>query len=166
MTAIARLGMADAPAVQRLFERCADFFVLTEGEPPAPDLAEKELTFVIPGASVDDTACFGVFDGERLIAFALLLPEPRKPSGEWWLGLLLLDPAERGRGLGPQIHKELVEWLAAQGATKLWIAVLAQNEAAERFWRRLGYEERNRQPYTASTGFPSTAIVMSIDVRP
>ncbi|HEY6138487.1 MAG TPA: GNAT family N-acetyltransferase [Thermoanaerobaculia bacterium] len=165
MTSIARLELADAPQVQRLFERCADFFVLTEGEPPAPDLAEKELTFAIPGSSADDTACFGVFDGDRLTAFALLLPEPRKPS-EWWLGLLLLDPAERSRGLGPRIHKELVEWLAEQGATKLWIAVLAQNEAAERFWRRIGYEERNRQPYVASTGFASTAIVMSIGVRP
>jgi GNAT superfamily N-acetyltransferase len=165
MTIIARLGTADAPEVQRLFVRCADFFVLTEGEPPAPDLAEKELTFAIPGASADDTACFGVFDGDRLTAFALLLPEPRKPS-EWWLGLLLLDPAERSHGLGPRIHKELVGWLAEQGATKLWIAVLAQNEAAERFWRRLGYEERNRQPYVAPTGFESTAIVMTIEVRP
>ncbi len=163
---IARLTLADEPQVQRLFERCADFFVLTEGQPPTPDLAAKELVFTIPGASADDTACFGVFDGDRLVAFAQLLPEPRKPSGEWWLGLLLLDPAERSRGLGPRIHEELVEWLAAQGATKLWIGVLTQNEAAERFWRRVGYQELDRRPYVATTGFQSTVIVMWIDVRP
>jgi RimJ/RimL family protein N-acetyltransferase len=165
MTILAPLRIADAPHVQRLFERCADFFVLTEGQPPAPDLAEKELTFTIPGGSPDDIACFGVFDGDRLIAFAQLLPNPGQRL-EWWFGLLLLDPAERSRGLGPRIHEELLAWLAAQGATKLWIGVLTQNEAAERFWKRLGYEELDRRPYVATTGFKSTVIVMWIDVPP
>jgi GNAT superfamily N-acetyltransferase len=164
MTILAPLRIADAPHVQRLFERCADFFVLTEGQPPAPDLAEKELTFTIPGGSPDDIACFGVFDGDRLVAFAGLARDFPKPS-EWWLGLLVIDPAERGRGLGARIHQELVDWIAAQSGTTLWLAVQTNNEAAERFWRRMGFEERERQPYVSPrTGFQSAVILMSLSI--
>ena len=62
---------------------------------------------------------------------------------------------------------ELVEWIAAQSGTTLWIAVQTQNEAGERFWRRMGFEERRRQPYASPrTGLQSAVIVMSIRTTP
>jgi GNAT superfamily N-acetyltransferase len=137
---------------------------LIEGAPAGPDAATKELAFRPPWETPEDVVCFGVLDGDRIIAFAQLVPSV-KPS-EWWLGLLLLDPSARSRGLGEAIHREVLEWLATRGATMLWIGVLTQNEAAERFWRRLGYEERNRQPYVADTGFESTMIVMTLRTTP
>jgi RimJ/RimL family protein N-acetyltransferase len=157
---IAPLTLADAPAVQRLFERSSAFFELVEGKPAGPGKAIEELTSIAPGKTLDDTVNFGVFDGDRLIAFLGLARDyPKAP--EWWLGLMLLDPAERNRGLGPQIHRELLERIAAEGATKLWIGVQTQNVAAERFWRREGYVEHSRQPY--GTG---TVILMWIEVQP
>jgi GNAT superfamily N-acetyltransferase len=163
---IARLGPADIPQIQRLFERCTDFFELVEGAPPGPDDAANELNSVAPGKTIDDTFNFGVFDGDRLVAFAGLARDFPKPS-EWWLGLLVIDPAERGRGLGARIHQELVDWIAAQSGTTLWLAVQTNNEAAERFWRRMGFEERERQPYASSrTGFQSAVILMNIRTTP
>ena len=157
---ITPLTLADAPQVQRLFERSSDFFELVNGAPPPADLAETEITSVAPGKTLDDTVNFGVFDGDRLIAFLGLSRDyPKAP--EWWLGLIVLDPAERNRSLGPRIHRELLDWIAAQGGTKLWIAVQTQNVDAERFWRRIGYIEDRRQPY--GTG---SVIVMWIDVAP
>ncbi|HKS22915.1 MAG TPA: GNAT family N-acetyltransferase [Thermoanaerobaculia bacterium] len=151
------LTLADAPHVQRLFERCSEFWALIELPMPP---AEEELTSIAPGKTLDDTFNFGAFDGDRLIAFLSMARDYPKES-EWWLGLLLLDPAARSRGLGPQIHRELLDWIAAQGGTKLWIAVQTQNVAAERFWRRTGYVEHSRQPY--GTG---TVILMWIEVQP
>jgi GNAT superfamily N-acetyltransferase len=161
---ITRLGPADIPQIQHLFERCTDFFQLVTGAPPGPQDGAEELNSTAPGTTIDDTFSFGVFDGDRLIAFAGLSRNFPKPS-EWWLGLLVIDPAERGRGLGARIHQELVEWIAAQSGTKLWIAVQTQNVDGERFWRRIGFEERERQPYVVPrTGLQSEVILMSISI--
>lgn len=163
---ITQLGPAAAPAVQRLFERCTDFFQLVSGAPPGPGDGADELNSIAPGKTIDDTVNFGVYDGDRLVAFAGLARDFPKPS-EWWLGLLVIDPAERGRGLGARIHQELVDWVAAQSGTMLWIAVQTQNVDGERFWRRIGFQERERQPYVVPrTGLQSEVILMSIRTTP
>jgi len=160
---IERLGAEAAPELQRLFERCSVFWELTEGAPPAPDTAVKELAFAAPGKTAGDTFAFGVYEGEELIAFAQLMRDYPKPS-EWWLGLLIIDPSQRGRGLGAELDRELAEWVAAQGATTLWLGVLTQNEAAHRFWLRMRFAERERQKYVGSGGRQSTSILMSRSV--
>ena len=156
-----RVGLEAAPALQSLFERCSEFWQLVEGRLAPPDAALKELTFTMPGAT---TVNFGVYEDGFLIAFACLLRDFPKPP-EWWLGLLVVDPDHRGRGLGDAVHREIVDLIAAQGATVLWIAVQVQNEAAQRFWRRIGYVERERQPWTASSGLQSETILMSLPIR-
>ena len=160
---IEQLGADAAPELQRLLERCSEFWELIEGVPPPADTAVKELTSTAPGKTADDTFTFGVFEDDRLIAFAQLARDYPKPS-EWWIGLLVVDPSQRGRGLGAEIHRQLVEWIASQGGTTLWLGVQTQNEGAQRFWPRLGYVERERQPYVAGSGLPSTLILMSREV--
>ena len=150
------LTAADAPALQPLFERCAEFWELIEGAKPAPRKALEELTSIAPGRTIDDTFTFGVREDDQLIAFVQLARGYPKES-EWWIGLLLLDPANRGRGLGAEIHREIAAWVEAQGATALGLMVQIQNEAAYGFWRRMGYVERGRQPY-----HEPTIIVMSL----
>lgn len=142
--AIERIGVDAAPQLQRLIDRCADFWQLVHGTPPPPDAALEELTSVAPGKTLEDTVTFGVFADERLIAFAQLARDYPKPS-EWWIGLLLVDPDERGRGFGSEIHRQLVDWISAQGATAIGLIVQPQNDGALRFWQRLGYIERERR---------------------
>jgi RimJ/RimL family protein N-acetyltransferase len=161
---IEKLTIDDAPSFQRLIERCSEFWELVEGVPPPPDAAVKELTFAAPGKTAADAFTFGVFEDDRLVAFAHLSRDYPKPS-EWWIGLLMLDPSQRGRGLGAEIHREIVEWIEAQGGTTLWIGVLTQNERALKFWLRLGYVERERQPYLGGSGLQSTVILMSLPLK-
>lgn len=158
-----RLGADDADALQRLFERCSDFFELAEGVPTRPEVAAEELAFRAPGKTDEETSCFGVFVDDRLAGFAHLTRGFPKP-GEWWLGFLIFDPSERRRGLGAAVHGAIVEWIASQSGSALWLAVLEQNEAAQRFWTRLGYIERERQPWVAATGFKSILILMSLAI--
>jgi GNAT superfamily N-acetyltransferase len=158
---IAKLTLDDAPALQALLERCSEFWELVEGVPPPPDAGVKELTSTAPGKTADDTFPFGVFEDDRLIAFAHVTRDCPKPS-EWWIALLMLDPLQRGRGLGAEIHREIAEWVAAQGGASLWLAVQTQNERAEKFWLRQGYVDRGRQAYVAGSGLKGTIILMSL----
>src|SRR5207244_5510148 len=152
---ITKVTIDDAPALQRLFERCSEFWELVEGVPPAADTAVKELTFFAPGKTAGDTFTFGVFEDDRLIAFAHVTRDCPKPS-EWWIALLILDPSQRGRGLGAEIHREIAEWVAAQGGAALVLAVQTQNERAEKFWLRQGY--------VAASGLKGTIILISLDL--
>jgi GNAT superfamily N-acetyltransferase len=54
---------------------------------------------------------------------------------------MIVDAAQRGRGVGRSIYSTVESWAAARGATEIWLAVLEANEAAERFWRSLGFIE-------------------------
>ncbi|HWW62859.1 MAG TPA: GNAT family N-acetyltransferase [Thermoanaerobaculia bacterium] len=155
-----RLGPADVPAVQTLFERCSEFFELTEGAPPGADTAAEEIALAAPGKTAEDTFCFGAFVDDRVIAFIHLARDFPKPS-EWWLGFLLIDPAHRRRGFGVEVHEALTRWLVAQSASTLWLGVLTQNEPAHRFWLRMGYVERERQQVVSRHGLQSTVILMS-----
>lgn len=157
---IAKVTLDDAPALQDLLERCSEFWQLVEGEPPPADAAVKELTTFAPGKTADDTFPFGVFEDGRLIAFAHLTRDYPKPS-EWWIATLLLDPPQRGRGLGARIHDQIVEWVTAQGGTALWLAVQTMNERAEKFWLRQGYVDRGRQAYVAGSGLKGEVIMMT-----
>lgn len=152
---------ADADELQALFERCTAFFVLTEGEPPRAGSGADELALRAPGKSTEETFCFGLFHDDRLAGFIHLTCDFPKPD-EWFLGLMLLEPSARGAGLGAETHEALRAWAAANGARVMWLGVLEQNTNAERFWRRMGYIERERQPYVSRSGLESTLILMSL----
>ena len=161
---IERVGIDAAPALQRLLERSAEFWEMCEGAPPEPDAAAKEIESIAPGKTLEDTLTFAVYEGDAMIAFVNLARDFPKPT-EWFLALLVLDPQHRGRGLGAEIHRETVDFVAAQGATTLWLAVLTKNEGGRRFWTRLGYVERERQMRVGSAGLESEVILMSLPLR-
>jgi RimJ/RimL family protein N-acetyltransferase len=152
------LDEADSASLQELFEQCSEFFELTEGAPPSSTQAADELASRAPGKNADDTFCFGIHRDDTLIGFIHVTRDHPKPN-EWWLGLLLLHPAARRMGLGEETHEALLAWAASNGARVMWLGVLEQNTAAERFWRRIGYVERERQLYGAAQ--QSTIILMT-----
>ncbi|WP_330217083.1 GNAT family N-acetyltransferase [Sphingobium lactosutens] len=61
-----------------------------------------------------------------------------------WAGFMIVDAAQRGRGVGRSIYSTVESWAAARGAIEIRLAVLEANEAAERFWRSLGFIEYRR----------------------
>jgi GNAT superfamily N-acetyltransferase len=149
----------DCDELQALLERCADYFVMAEGEPPSKKTAETEFTTVPPGYSANDLLVIGIRREQRLAGVIELLREFPK-AHEWWLSLFVIEPSERSHGLGTRIMTALFDWLREQDIRVLHLAVLEQNPAGERFWRRLGFVETTRQQIRAVTGFESMAIVM------
>jgi GNAT superfamily N-acetyltransferase len=139
----------DAPRLQRLLERCEDFALLSDGEPPAPDAADKAFTEVPPDYRPETMRIWAVADPEgRLDAVMHVLPG--YPDDEaWWLGLLLIAPERRGQGLG----SAMLDWLCAaartDGRREIQLGVLDANLAGRRFWEREGFEWlRSTEPRT------------------
>ena len=80
--------------------------------------------------------------------------------GDWWLGLLLIDPDYRGKGLGRQVYTAYESWAAKQGAQRIYLGVIEENHTAHRFWQGLGFKEIKRRPPTRFGDREHIVIVM------
>jgi GNAT superfamily N-acetyltransferase len=133
------LTFEDAPRLQRLLEQCSDYYALVEGRPPEPDAAIGEMTDGPPERVPHDLVCLGIHDDCGSLAGVVgALRNHRRPN-QWYLGLMLLDPVFRGRGLGASIYRGFEGWVAAQGAESILLAVVTANVRAARFWESCGF---------------------------
>jgi GNAT superfamily N-acetyltransferase len=144
---VAGLRADHAPDVQSLYERCNDYHLTHEGTPTRPNAGVEELTSAPPGRSLEDKFPFGIYtlDGELIAYLELFRDYP--VDGEWWIGLLMLDPKMRRRGLGSQIVRAASAWAASSGANAIQLAVLETDVAAQSFWHRQRFEFVRRRSY-------------------
>jgi ribosomal protein S18 acetylase RimI-like enzyme len=87
----------------------------------------------------DSKHVFGFSRGGTLVA-ALDLVDGYPDPGNWYVSLLVLDPAARGGGLGRAIWAATERWIRARGATQARLIVQTQNPRARAFWESLGFE--------------------------
>lgn len=158
---VVRLTAADAADLQDLFERCTDFHELSEGAPTRPTAGAEELAALPPGKDLLDKFPFGVYAAPGRMVGYLELMRDYPAASEWWIGLLMLDPAVRRGGLGGRIYSAAAEWVGAQGGTVIRLGVLEQNPGAVRFWERQGFRELRREPHVSDTGHGSRLVVMA-----
>jgi GNAT superfamily N-acetyltransferase len=129
----------DRPAVRDFYRRAADYVRLETGAEPDEDTLRDFFEGVPPGGNIAESAKLGLFaDDGRLAAIADLafgFPEP----GDAFIGLLLVDPADRGAGLGPTLLERLEQHARARGAPRLLLAVLDANPRGRAFWEREGF---------------------------
>jgi ribosomal protein S18 acetylase RimI-like enzyme len=161
---VSYLEHRDVPLLQELYERCSDFQELTEGMPRVPGAAEHLLTALPPGKSPADKHVLGLHSPQGELLGVLDLIRDYPDAGEWWVGLLMLDPRARGGGVGTRLLRATERVIAAAGGASIYLCVLEHNTAAERFWRRMGFTELRRQPHTSMSGKASRVIVMRHDL--
>ncbi len=135
--------------VAALAERCADSAVLVRGAPFRPE--EDMRAFLTGGPAGKDPADvlkLGVREGVAGGRLVGLMEAVRDypAEGAWYLGLLLLEPESRGRGLGRAVARAFEAWAAGQGARRLVLSVILENRRALRFWRGLGFEVTRKLP--------------------
>jgi ADP-ribose pyrophosphatase YjhB (NUDIX family)/GNAT superfamily N-acetyltransferase len=121
------------------------------GDFPDPDDVRSEQVaaalaedLAVPGAEV----LLARTEEGRLVALAGTLahhPDPADPDP--WIGLLMVDAAEHGKGHGRAVADLVEERLRAQGRrSAVRLAVLANNPKALAFWTALGYEVIGHRP--------------------
>jgi GNAT superfamily N-acetyltransferase len=134
------LTFADLPALQDLLEKCADYMELVSGSPTSSNEAEMLVASLPPGKSLDDKYIIGIFDKTmHMVGFVDALKD-YPDAGDWWVGLLLLTPNARGRGIGTQLYRAFESWASAQGAKRVYLGVIEANPRAHAFWERLGFD--------------------------
>jgi Acetyltransferases, including N-acetylases of ribosomal proteins len=124
---------ADEPALQELFQACADYFEAATGLPPGPGDVQS-LCYSLPeGADWADKHILVITapDGEAvgLVDAVLRHPDPASCA----IGLFLLHPAARRQGLGTAVADALLAHAAALGVTRVTASVPRGWLPGERF---------------------------------
>ena len=135
---IVRLAPEDLSDVTRLCFRCSAFFELIEGQPVSDATAEEILGELEPEYSHGVKHVWGAKKEGGLIAVAGLL-EGHPLVREWYIGLLLIDPKHRRRGLGSRLCASLLDWIARLDGVAVRLVVQQQNPGARVFWERQGF---------------------------
>jgi ribosomal protein S18 acetylase RimI-like enzyme len=146
---ICRLVPEQAEPLQRLFDQCADFAMLVEGEDVSPFAAQEIFHSAPAGKSISDKFLYGLLDSRGTIVGVLEGMQHYPDKDTWWIGLLLLAPGVRGRGLGRKIMEAFSEYVFSKQGTFIMLGVVEENQTAYRFWHQLGYElVRQTEPRT------------------
>jgi len=80
----------------------------------------------------------GVFDPAGKLVGLVDIARDHPTPGTWYLGLLLIDPAARGQGVGAAVVRGVKQKAARHGATRLILSVVAENDRALKFWKAQG----------------------------
>jgi ribosomal protein S18 acetylase RimI-like enzyme len=133
-----KLARSDESAITTFCQQCGAFFSLVAGEARAADTALQLLEARPRSVDVTRKHVIGFERGGALIAIVDLL-EDYPDEANWYVGLLLLSPDERGRGLGTAIWTAIETWIRGEGGSHARLIVQEQNPDAARFWRTVGF---------------------------
>ncbi|KPU43472.1 acetyltransferase (GNAT) family protein [Oxobacter pfennigii] len=146
--------------VQALCERCSDFSELIEGRPPEKDAGYSILFDLPPDKELKDKYVFGVYKENGVLIAVIEIVKDYKSIGEWIIGLLMIDPNERGNGLGRKLHDLIKAWVSEEHGKALRIGVVEENHRGYKFWCEMGYVEADRVKRTYGNK-EHTVIVMN-----
>jgi ribosomal protein S18 acetylase RimI-like enzyme len=144
---------SDRAQVADLFARAADYVLLESGLPPAPDAADDFFTEAPPGKTAADCIHVGLFNDHRLDAMATVsfgYPEPT----DAYIGLLIVDAAQRRRGLGHDLADHILTVSRNHAAQRLLIAVLDDNPKGRAFWAKMGFMHEKTFPPAPDAPMP------------
>jgi GNAT superfamily N-acetyltransferase len=130
----------DAGPIQAMFESDPVYFELTQGAPPSPTEVQNLVTALPPDGDrgYEDKFLYVLMDGDDLVGVVDLIRDYPTPS-TWYLGLIFLVPALRGKGLGRAVLRGFYDWIAAQGGTALRLGVVEGNQRARWLYASEGF---------------------------
>jgi ribosomal protein S18 acetylase RimI-like enzyme len=129
---------ADVTDVTEFCRKCSAFFALVASESDADETARNLLEARPPGVEPERKHVVGIQRGNECVAIVDLL-EGFPKKAEWYVGLLLLSPEERNRGLGRAVWNAMEAWMRSQGGHLIRLIVQEQNPDAARFWTSVGF---------------------------
>lgn len=141
------------PALVAAFERLTPQLSRSNLAPSADQLAEivvspaTDLFVAVADADADADADAEVA-GSGSIVGALTLARFRIPTGmRAWIEDVVVDDSARGRGVGAALGRAALDRARAAGAVTVDLTSRPSREAANRLYRRLGFERRETNVY-------------------
>ncbi|OUL17391.1 GNAT family N-acetyltransferase [Nostoc sp. T09] len=126
--------------LQYLFEQCSDYAIMTDGYLPPSSAAVDEFLALPEGKTIQDKFIFGLLAPDDTLIGMLETIRHYPDEKSWWIGLMMLAPEHRGKGLGSQFYQAYETWVAQQKAQFVFLAVLEENQPGFTFWQKLGFE--------------------------
>ena len=148
------LSIEDADVLQVLYDRCTDFFRFSDGFAPSPTAAREEFETPPEGKTPQDLYLFGLFEPNHRLVGVIESVRHYPDARTWWVGLMLLAPEYRGRGLGKDFYRGFESWVLARGVSQISLAVFATNALGLGFWQNMGFTIRRKtesQPFGIKT---------------
>lgn len=136
------ISFSEVDALQDLFNKSSDYFELVEKRMPREGDAEAALKALPPKKETSDKIVLGIYDNKTFVGVIDLVKNYPKEN-MWFLGLLLLAPELRNNAVGSQLYMHLKSILKDKGVLAVMISVAEENEKAIRFWKKLGFIEKN-----------------------
>jgi GNAT superfamily N-acetyltransferase len=137
---VCRLQSEHTEPLQRLFDQCADYAMIVEGEGVSPTAAQEIFQSVPAGRSLGDKFLYGLLDRTGDIVGVLEGMRHYPDETTWWIGLLLLAPEVRGHGLGQKLIQGFLDYVRSEQGASIMLGVVEENQAACRFWQQLGFD--------------------------
>jgi ribosomal protein S18 acetylase RimI-like enzyme len=132
------LQAGDHERLATFCQRCTDFFQLVEGRPGGAEPASTILGPLPAHVASGKKHVFGFDRAGDMVAIAEIL-EGFPGANDWYVGLLLVAPDARGRGLGAELWGQLRDWIERQQGRVVRLIVQKQNPGAYAFWSRAGF---------------------------
>jgi ribosomal protein S18 acetylase RimI-like enzyme len=130
-----RIDVVDAVSAELVAALTSLLPQLSSASPASPD----ELSAIVDSPA---TSLLVARDGEAIVG-TLTLAVFRIPTGvRAWIEDVVVDEAARGRGVGEALTLRAVELARAAGARSVELTSRPTREAANRLYRRLGFEVR------------------------
>ncbi|MBW4708329.1 GNAT family N-acetyltransferase [Roseobacter sp. YSTF-M11] len=130
-----------------LAQRAADYVILEVGHAPDAAFINDFFDAVPPGLTTADLMTFGVMQEQAMTGIVCIAEGYELPT-DWWIGLVLLDPAYRGSGIGRTVLHLIKTKARRARMTMLKLAVLEANPRAMHFWTREGFVPHRYAPAT------------------
>lgn len=129
----------DAPILQRLLERCYDYFEMVEGRRPKGDAALRQLRTPPSGVPSEDLIPLGIFAVNGALVGIILALRHYRRNNQWYISLQLLEPKWRGRRVGRDVYLAFEAWAKSERADSILLSVVNANRRASHFWEGLGF---------------------------
>ena len=133
-----------------LAQRAADYVVLEIGHAPDAAYIDDFFTAIPPGLDADCLLHFAVMEDPAMVGMICIARGYEFPD-DWWIGLMLLDPAFRGHGIGHKVVSLVKERARRTKVNMLKLAVLRANPRAMKFWEREGFVFHRDAPATPAS---------------
>ncbi|MEW9095470.1 MAG: GNAT family N-acetyltransferase [Clostridiaceae bacterium] len=138
---IKSIYIEDKKVVEKLCEKCSDYYMLHDGVLPSKDEVDEIFTALPPNKNHEDKFVLGIYKFNNELVGIVDIIRNFPTVGQWMLGLMLIEPEERGSGLGKIIHEALAKWAINLGAKSFRVGAIENNHKGINFWSNLGYKK-------------------------